>query len=373
MATVQATTRPTVEPAGWLAAARARLARLPLLKRLVLGNSLVIIVGAVGGTTLTQQITRRLPDSQIGLIAAFAGTGLLLSLLVNYWVVKTSLRPLRELRQAVDRIEAGHAAGHPRALAAIAGADPDLSRLAAAVDSLVERMEERAEQLRALSERAINAQEEERKRIARGLHDDIGQAVSRLMIDLERVEGALPPEAAGAREQIAAGRRLARGILDDLRSVVYGLRPAMLDDLGLASAIRWYARSNLEPAGARLRFEGFDEALRLEPRLEITLFRIGQEAINNILRHAEASQVCLSLAPHGGPTAPGGRVWLRIEDNGRGFDAARVARQALRLQRFGLLGMRERAELVGGEARVESSPGQGTKVEVWVPAVAGDG
>ncbi len=341
----------------WISQARRRFNGLSILNRLLLGNSAVIIVGAVGGTLLTRQITRQTQASDLWLIGLFASAGILLSLLVNYWIVKITLRPLRELRQAVDRIQTGRAGA---SLALTAGADPDLSRLAAAIDSMLERVEGRAVELRALSERAINAQEEERKRIARGLHDDIGQSLSMLIINLERMEGGLPPEAE-LRRSLAAARDLARRTLDELRLVMYGLRPGMLDDLGLAPAIRWYARSNLEPAGARLRFEGFDEALRLEPRLEITLFRIAQEAINNILRHARSTAVVIGLRQDGE------RICLEVADNGRGFDVKRTTRQALRLRHFGLLGIEERAELVGGTAEVASQPGQGTRVRVWVP------
>jgi two-component system sensor histidine kinase UhpB len=341
----------------WIRRTRERLHGLSILNRLLLGNSAVIVVGAVGGTLLTQRITLQTQASDLWLIGLFAGAGILLSLLVNYWIVKITLRPLRELRQAVDGIQTGRAGA---SLALTAGADPDLSRLAAAVDSLLERMEGRAVELRALSERAINAQEEERKRIARGLHDDIGQTLSRLIIDLEHMEGGLPPEA-DLRRSLAAARERACRTLDELRQVIYGLRPGMLDDLGLAPAIRWYARSNLEPAGARLRFDGFDESLRLEPRLEITLFRIAQETINNILRHSQASTVVIGLRQDGGG------VCLSVADDGCGFDLERTTRQALPLHHFGLLGIQERAELVGGTAEVASQPGQGTRVCVRVP------
>jgi two-component system sensor histidine kinase UhpB len=334
---------------------RQRLLRLPIFDRVLLGNSLVIVVGAVGGTLVTRHLA---VEEEVWLIALFAVLGILLSLLVNYWILRSALRPLRDLRLMVDGVQAGQVSTD---MDAIRDADPDTQRLAAAIQSMRSRLEEHSLQLRALSERAINAQEDERKRIARGLHDDTGQALTTVIFNLERLEGALPTEAARLRPRLAATRELAARTLDDLRKLVYGLRPTMLDDLGLVPAIRWYARSNLEEAGIEVAFIDLDETIRLAPRLETALFRITQEAINNILRHAGAHRVeiCLFREVEA--------VCLRVEDDGRGFDIARIWQEAVPQRRLGLLGMQERVELVGGQMTVESAPGRGTRIEVQVP------
>ena len=334
---------------------RQRLLRLPIFDRVLLGNSLVIVVGAVGGTLVTRHLA---VEEEVWLIALFAVLGILLSLLVNYWILRSALRPLRDLRLMVDGVQAGQVSTD---MDAIRDADPDTQRLAAAIQSMRSRLEEHSLQLRALSERAINAQEDERKRIARGLHDDTGQALTTVIFNLERLEGALPTEAARLRPRLAATRELAARTLEDLRKLVYGLRPTMLDDLGLVPAIRWYARSNLEEAGIEVAFIDLDETIRLAPRLETALFRITQEAINNILRHAGAHRVeiCLFREVEA--------VCLRVEDDGRGFDIARISQEAVPQRRLGLLGMQERVELVGGQMTVESAPGRGTRIEVQVP------
>ena len=337
---------------------RQHFNRLPIFNRLLIGNSAVIVVGAIGGTLLTQYLANLHIEAEFWLIGLFVALGILLSLLVNYWIVKTALRPLHELREAVDRVQAGRA--DPQ-VSLINDADPDLSRLAAAINSMLDRVEGRTLQLRALSERAINAQEEERKRIARGLHDDIGQHLSVLIINLERMENAAPANMPDLKRQLAAARQSATRALEDLRKVVYGLRPTMLDDLGLGPAIRWYARSSLEEAGIQIKFDGFDETMRLASELETTLFRIAQEAINNIAHHAEAGLVVIRLGRENG------HIYLRVEDNGRGFEVAKIRGQALRLRRFGLLGIQERVELVGGEVRLDSAPGRGTCLHVRVP------
>lgn len=341
-----------------LSGLRQRFNRLPIFNRLLIGNSAVIVVGAVGGTLLTHYVAGMHFEAGFWLIALFVTLGVFFSLLVNYWIVKTALRPLHDLREVVDRVQAGRASV-PVSLTS--DADPDLSRLAAAINSMLDRVEGRTLQLRALSERAINAQEEERQRIARGLHDGIGQDLSMLIISLERMGSAVPADAPDLQSQLAVARQSATRTLEELREVVYGLRPTMLDDLGLGPAIRWYARSNLEEAGIRVKFDGFDETVRLTPELETTLFRIAQEAINNIINHADAKSVLIRL------NREDGYINLHVEDNGRGFDVAKIKGQALRLRRFGLMGIQERVELVGGEVTLDSAPGRGTCLHVHVP------
>ncbi len=337
---------------------RRRFHRLPILRRLIIGNSSVIIIGAVGGTFLTHYLTELRYDLDLFLIGVFAVVGILLSLFVNYWIVKNTLRPLHQLRESVDQVQAGQR--RERVLVAD-DSDPDLNRLATAIDSMLARLDERTLQLRVLSEHAVDAQEEERKRIARGLHDDTSQALSMLIINLERLENAMPPKTPELRQRLTATRQLAIRTLEDLRKVIYGLRPTMLDDLGLVPAIRWYARSNLEEAGIQLNMEMLEESVRLPPSLETTLFRIAQEAINNIVRHANAKVVSVSIL------RSNGNICLRIEDDGHGFDVTQVSVQALRLRRLGLVGIRERMDLIGGDVTVESVPGQGTRLQVCVP------
>jgi len=348
---------------GWTTRVRQRLSRLPIFKRLMLGNSMIIIGGAIAGTLLTHYLSTLPGEVYLRWILLLASVGIVTSLLVNYWIVKTTLRPLHELSEAVERAQAGRADIRDRVTA---DADPDISRLAAAIGSMLDRLEGRALQLRALSERAINAQEEERKRIARQLHDETTQSLSTLIINLERLESAVAAGTSNGNLQsrLAAARQLATRSVEDLRKVIYDLRPTMLDDLGLVPAIRWYARSNLEEIGVQVTLDAPDEAMRLPSQLETTLFRIAQEAINNIVHHAEAKSVAISLR------RDDGSICLGIDDDGRGFDVAKITGQALRLRRMGLLGIQERAELVGGEVTLDSVPGRGTRLRVLIPLLA---
>lgn len=333
-----------------------RLPYLSIFHRIVIGNSIIIVVGAIGGTLLTRLLTDKAAD--LSLIIGFALAGTILSLLVNSWIIHSALKPLKELRQLVDQIQAGNSRLNIDSLQQV---DPDLSQLARVLHSLLSQLEERNRQLHALSNRAITAQEEERKNIARSLHDDTGQALSMLIINLQRLEDRLPLDEAELRSKLEASRILASGILTELRKIVYGLRPTILDDLGLVPAIRWYARSVLETNGIQVRLSLPEEAVELSSHLSTTLFRIAQEAINNIMRHANASVAEISLF------IEQGKVHLKVQDDGQGFNPGQAAGQAVPLQHLGLLGIKERATLVGGEVSIESVPGKGTCLQICVP------
>jgi signal transduction histidine kinase len=155
-------------------------------------------------------------------------------------------------------------------------------------------------------------------------------------------------------------------LLENLRKIIWDLRPSMLDDLGLFSAIRWFARTNLEKAAVKVDFYTASDVTRMPPYLETMLFRIAQEAISNILRHANASQVFIRL------WTEEEQVWLEIKDDGCGFDVEKTTGSVLDRKRFGLLGIKERASLVHGEVKIESSPESGTCLQVHIPLPAGD-
>lgn len=334
---------------------RERLRNVSLVDRVLIGNSAVIVVGAIGGTLLTRHLAVM---GNLGLILLFIFLGIPLSLLVNYLLVCTALRPLRELRIMVDQVRAGQ----PRIPGSMeVRADPDIRQLEEAINSMLGRLQNKAAQLRAISERAINAHEEERRRIARGLHDDTAQALSTLIINLERLQTESVSDVPGLRGRLNDAHQLATRALEDLRKIVFDLRPTMLDDLGLVPAIRWYANSSFRPIGVHVSFEIDDESIRLPSHLETLLFRIAQEAVNNVVNHADAHVVRIGL--HQSPNA----ILLEVEDDGRGFDVAQSAGEALRKKRLGILGIQERAALVGGTVDISSEPERGTNLQVSVP------
>lgn len=237
------------------------------------------------------------------------------------------------------------------------------SQVALAIDNhrLFKELKARKDLLGRLFERVISAQEEERKRIARELHDETGQALNALIIHLNSAEEALPVDLTEARKKLGELRSLTAHTLDEIHRLIYDLRPTLLDDLGLIPAIRWYTKSHLEPLDIKVHLEIIGLEKRLAPRIETALFRIVQEALTNIVKHANAKRVTVRLE------LKESVVITLIEDDGRGFDAA-VPEGSPTL---GLVGIKERVALLGGVFRIHSKPGKGTQLVIEIPLEAG--
>lgn len=215
-----------------------------------------------------------------------------------------------------------------------------------------------------LLNRVIGAQEEERIRVARELHDELGQTLNGLSIRVGAAIHALPADATRARWILEGNRELLSDGIRDLRSMVYRLRPAALDDLGLVPALRHIGRQFGNDCGFRLLLRSRGLSARLPRALETTLFRVSQEALSNVAKHAEATFVSVNL------TVNEQSVGLAVADNGKGFAADPVLNQG-NGHSFGLLGMQERVALVGGTLWIKSEPGRGTRVLVRVPLIRG--
>ncbi len=213
----------------------------------------------------------------------------------------------------------------------------------------------------------INAQEEERKRIARELHDEYGQTLTGLIMNIESLESMTSPKRAQLKEKLGNAKATVIHALEELRRLTLDLRPSALDDLGLVAASRAYAQTYLEAVGVQVEFENKGLSKRLAPVVETALFRIIQEAINNIAKHAEAHNVRIQLE------AKGGKITAIVEDDGRGFDVDKVFSSGGRAQSLGLLGIRERAALLGGTFNINSQVGQGTRLTVEIPMASSPG
>ncbi len=223
--------------------------------------------------------------------------------------------------------------------------------------SLYETLQEKEEQLRSLLEKVLSAQEDERRRVSRELHDSIGQALSALSMGLERLEQSRPDQWPQLRGEAETLKELASNTLNDLRRLTVALRPAALDDLGLVPAIRRYAELYL--GSARVNFEVKEEWSRgrMDHSLEAIVYRVVQEAINNIARHSRATHVIVRIQHKDGT------VVVTVEDNGQGFEPNVVNVKG----RMGIQGMQERASLVDGKLTIESHPGRGTVVRLKIP------
>lgn len=216
------------------------------------------------------------------------------------------------------------------------------------------------ERLRALAQRLEAAKEDERRRIARELHDELGQALTAAKISLQLVGRAANDEARAQRIQETAG--LVDRLIGHVRTLSLDLRPPLLEELGLAAALRGHLEAVTHRAG--IRTEVIEEGVLprpLAPELEIALFRLVQEAVTNVLRHAEAGRVEVRMKG----TAE--RITLSIGDDGRGFDVAATLGRASGASHLGLLGMIERVRTLGGALQIHSAPGRGTRLEIDVP------
>jgi signal transduction histidine kinase len=213
------------------------------------------------------------------------------------------------------------------------------------------------EQLAYLSSLAISAQEEERRRLARELHDDTAQALASVLIRLRVLERTEDPQELRAR--LHEFREVIARALDDVRRMAIDLRPSTLDDLGLVPALESHARAVAGHAHLQVRVTARGIERRLPPQIELVVYRIVQEALSNIAKHAAATEVDISLRREGAA------LRVTVHDNGRGFDVGQTL--ASRERGLGLFGMQERAALVGGRVDVRSAPGQGTTVTAIIP------
>ena len=302
-----------------------------------------------------------LTPSRLGL---FALTTLLvlMGLLLSRGFARSIVGPIRELSDRAQRLHEGDLATP----IAVEG-DLEIQILAASLDEARRRIGSNLGELRRLNEdlerlvaelvndaqrrvlvrRLLAAGEEERRRIARELHDEISQLLTVIQLSLERIPDT-------ASEEVPRARELLSRTQHEIHRIIYDLRPSLLDDLGLAAAVRWYADSYLARRGIEVGLE-VEEGLSLPSDVEITTFRIVQEIVTNVLRHSQAENVSIELY------AAGGELVLAVEDDGVGF------RPEERTEGSGLVGMRERAALVGGRVEIDSEPGAGTSVRLTIP------
>ncbi len=234
-------------------------------------------------------------------------------------------------------------------------------RAEAEVYRLNRELQHRIDERTHLLQRIIEVQEEERKRIARELHDDFAQTLTALTINLETALQTLPPSMAPLKEHMIRVQDLTTMTLGQAHRWIQDLRPRVLDDLGLVPAIRWFAESRSEASGIQVQLDVSGFRWRLPIELETTLFRTIQEAINNVVKHAQARHVCIRL------DFTGSRIIAEIRDDGIGFDPQVFLISPEGMRGIGLLGMRERVTLVGGQMTIDSRPGQGTHIQIEVP------
>ena len=223
-------------------------------------------------------------------------------------------------------------------------------------------LRESEERLRYLSSQLITAQEEERKGISLELHDEMGQTLTAIGLNLESIGKELTPEhAAMIKDKLAETISLVEHASDHVRDLSLDLRPSMLDDLGLLPTLRWYVNSYEKRTETPVIFEALNLEERLAPEVEIVLYRIVQESLNNIRKHAQAKKVKIRLEQKKK------KIGVLIEDDGIGFHSDRAVSETTLVKGIGLLGMQERVRLLGGSLKIRSREGQGTSIFVELP------
>lgn len=358
-------------PAGGVRYLVEQLLSLSIFYKVLIANSAIVLLGAMAGTSITLHVARtRTPAAwDIPMAAMFAIVGLVLTGVLNALLLRAALSPLQRVQEVARRVREGDLSVRAE-LSPLA--DAEIGQLAATLNQILDEVQRYEEQMRALSGRVIYAQEEERQRIARELHDDTGQLLTLLLIRLKLLESQSGAEA--LEEQIAELRGLVSGAIDRVRQLALNLRPPSLDQLGLLPALRSLVSTYTANTHIAVKMDLTREPVRLSPEHTIAVYRIAQEALTNIAKHAGAQTVTMSVQ------AAGDTLDLQVRDDGCGFDLMALAKPAQRATGggmggradaggpgVGLFGMEERARLAGGTVHIQSTPGHGTFVHLTVP------
>jgi two-component system, NarL family, sensor histidine kinase DegS len=225
---------------------------------------------------------------------------------------------------------------------------------------LLDKSHRMQEHLRRLSHELLSAQEEERKRISRELHDEIGQILTAVNVRLATLKKEATVNTTGLKKKIASTQRLLEKSLKTVHRFARALRPSLLDDLGLIPALHSYLRGFTKQTHVPVHFKAFAGVEKLSSDKRTVLYRVAQEALTNVAKHARAGLVTVDIE------RARGVMRMKVHDNGKSFQVERVL-FAKKMKRLGLLGMRERVEMVGGSFAVESGPGKGTTISVQIP------
>jgi two-component system sensor histidine kinase UhpB len=318
---------------------RPRLSSLPLYWRVFATNAVVLFLAFLG--LVFAPVTVSVPPHLPELIVLIGG--LLVMLAINLLVLRPVFRPLDELADTMRR----HDPLSPGRRARIDG-DPAVAALARTFNEMLERMEaERRES----AHQALMVQEAERARIARELHDEVGQTLTGVMLQVEGLAAVIPDQ---LREQLDELRETARDGTEEVRRIARRLRPEALEDLGLQSALSALASRVADQAHLDVSRQ-LDSRLTLSQQQELVVYRVAQEALTNVVRHAGAAHVELRL------DRDDGNAVLCVRDDGRGVQSDDL------MSSSGIRGMRERAMLIGARLAIEPGAEQGTEVRLIIP------
>lgn len=239
--------------------------------------------------------------------------------------------------------------------------DDEIKMLADHFNRMAKTLMEKMRQERKYLSQIIETQENERRRISRELHDEIGQALTAIKFNLDMIEKELPPHLPILKERLGETKSLSSQTLTAMRQLSMDLRPTMLDDLGLIPTLRWYIQNFSNRMNVHSHFEamGFDE--KLPAQIETALYRIIQEALSNVAKHAGADHIEISLEKRDST------IYVSVIDNGKGFDLEKALHPEAPERGFGIIGMQERVSLLGGHIGIQCKPDLGTHIHIEVP------
>jgi two-component system, NarL family, sensor histidine kinase UhpB len=280
---------------------------------------------------------------------------LLLTFLLNTLLLRRRFEPFERLLAMMERVDLSRPGRRLELDSEMASVSTDIERLAATFNRMLERLEK---ERRRSGERVLRAQEEERKRIARDLHDEVNQSLTALLLRIEAAAQEAPP---ALRAQLGEVKQLADQAMGELLDLARQLRPTALDDHGLVAALTTHVRDFDRRGQARASFWADPRLEGLPADAQVVVYRVAQEALVNAARHSGADRVEVSLEPRDS------KVRLEVSDNGSGFAFDEEGKG------LGLSGMRERALLVGGTLEIDSRPGKGTSVVLEIPAPSPNG
>jgi signal transduction histidine kinase len=328
---------------GWVRA----LLSVPLLAKIAGANALIVVIAAISALSM-----HRIDHSDQVLVGMLV-LSLVVSLAVSLVLVHVALRPIRELETTAERVWRGDL--EARARPSIV-ADRDMVRVGRTINLLLDSLTSDRARMRRLASQVISAQDEERARIARELHDSTAQTLTAVVLQLSAaVRDTADPAMV---QRLAEVKTMAGAALEEVRNMSHRMHPRVLDDLGLVAALEWLARNANESTGVGVTVEALGEVADLTPTAGPVLYRVAQEALGNAIRHAAPTAVAIALR------ATRDTATLEIVDDGRGFD---VAEAEARRPGMGLFSMRERVSLVDGHLEVSSAPGAGTRVLATIP------
>lgn len=332
--------------------------RFPLFYKVLIANSLLVVLGAFAGTMLAIRFYSGIHGSGSQLATIFAFIGGVVTITINTIILRAALEPIRALRSTMGSLEQGNLSARiPQSIFA----DAELANVTDTINGILDRLQRYQDHVSDLSASVLNAQEDERQRISRELHDQIGQSLTLLLIRLKILEAL--PAANPVHSELEELRGAVASTIDQVRKLALDLRPPALDQLGLVLALRTLTREFSEQTHIAVNCEVSSDSFEVNRECATAAYRIVQEALTNIVKHAHATTANVLIAKGHNVLS------LTVQDNGNGFEIVNFQHSQHRSEGpgLGLFGMEERARLLGGTLTIDSQPGIGTVVTATIP------